>query len=75
MGRSDEMRKMTALEKELAEKDKLSQLLFKAIAVYQAKETSIVREGLQKIVSNQFYLQFLESHHQAVVPFQPSLNG
>jgi hypothetical protein len=41
MGRSDEMRKMTALEKELAEKDKLSPLLSEAIAMYHAKETSM----------------------------------
>jgi hypothetical protein len=38
MGRSDEIRKMTALEKELAEKDKISPLLSRAM--YQAKETS-----------------------------------
>jgi hypothetical protein len=42
MGRSDEIRKMTALEKEfLAEKDKLSPLLSDTIATYQAKETSM----------------------------------
>ncbi len=40
MGRSDEIRKMTALEKDFAEKDKLSPLLSEAIAMYQAKETS-----------------------------------
>jgi hypothetical protein len=40
MGRSNKIRKMTMLEKELAEKDKLSPLLSKAIAMYQAKETS-----------------------------------
>jgi hypothetical protein len=40
MGRSDEIRKMTALEKELAEKDKPSPLLSKAIAIYQSKVTS-----------------------------------
>ncbi len=40
MGRSDEIRKMTALEKDLAEKDELSPLLSKAIAMYHAKETS-----------------------------------
>ncbi len=39
MGRSDEISKMTAFEKELAEKDKSSPLLSKAIAIYQAKET------------------------------------
>jgi hypothetical protein len=34
MGRSDEIRKMNALEKELVEKDKLSPLFSKAIAIY-----------------------------------------
>ncbi len=40
MDRSDEIEKMTVLEKELAEMDKLSPLLSKAIAMHQAKETS-----------------------------------
>jgi hypothetical protein len=40
MVRSDEIRKMTALEKELVKKDKLSPLLSEAIAMYQAKEIS-----------------------------------
>jgi hypothetical protein len=39
MGRSDDIRKMTVLEKELAEKDKLSPLLSEAIAMYQAEVT------------------------------------
>jgi hypothetical protein len=40
ISRSDEIRKMTALEKELVKKDKLSPLLSEAIAMYQAKEIS-----------------------------------
>ncbi len=40
MGKANEIRKMTVLEKQLAEKDKLSPLLSKAIAMYQANKTS-----------------------------------
>jgi hypothetical protein len=40
IGRSDEIRKMTALEKELDEKDTLIPVLSKAITMYQAKDTS-----------------------------------
>jgi hypothetical protein len=46
MDRTDEIRKMTVLEKKLAKKDKLSPLLPEAIAMYQAKETS--KRGLTK---------------------------
>jgi hypothetical protein len=54
MGRSDEIRKMTVLEKELAEKDKLSSLLSEAIAMYQAKETS--KRGFTKDSINSILL-------------------
>ncbi len=40
MGRSDEIRKTTVLEKELTEKDKLYPLLSEAVTMYQSKETS-----------------------------------
>ncbi len=40
IGRSEEIRKSSALEKDLAEIDKLSPLLFDAIAMYKANETT-----------------------------------
>ena len=40
IGRSEEIRKSSALEKDLAEMDKLSPLLFEAIAMYKANETT-----------------------------------
>jgi hypothetical protein len=40
IGRSEEIRKSSALEKDLAEMDKLSSLLFEAIAMYKANETT-----------------------------------
>jgi len=40
IGRSEEIRKSSALEKDLAEMDKLSPLLFDAIAMYKANETT-----------------------------------
>jgi hypothetical protein len=40
LARSEEIRKSSALEKDLAEKDKLSPLLFEAIAMYKANETT-----------------------------------
>jgi hypothetical protein len=40
IGRSEQIRKSSALEKDLAEMDKLSPLLFKAIAMYKATETT-----------------------------------
>ena len=45
IGRSEEIRKSSALEKDLAEKDKLSPLLFEAIAMYKANETIKVYKG------------------------------
>ena len=40
IGRSEEIRMSSALEKDLAEMDKLSPLLFDAIAMYKANETT-----------------------------------
>ena len=40
IGRSEETQKSSALEKDLAEMDKLSPLLFNAIAMYKANETT-----------------------------------
>jgi hypothetical protein len=40
IGRLEEIRKSSALEKDLAEMDKLSPLLFQAIGMYKANETS-----------------------------------
>jgi len=40
IGRSEEIRKSSALEKDLAEMDKMSPLLFDAIAMYKANETT-----------------------------------
>jgi hypothetical protein len=57
MGRSDEIRKMAALKKELAEKDKLSPLLSEAIAMYLAKETSkrgFTKESIKSILLTVF---------------------
>jgi hypothetical protein len=45
IGRSEEIRKSSALEKDLAEMDKLSPLLFEAIAMYKANETIKVYKG------------------------------
>jgi hypothetical protein len=46
IGRSEEIRKRSALKKELAEMDKLSPLLSEAIVMYKANETS--RRGFTK---------------------------
>ncbi len=40
IGRLEEIRKSSAIKKELAEMDKLSQMLFQAIAMYKANETT-----------------------------------
>ncbi len=40
IGRSEKIKKSSAIEKELAEMDKLSPLLFQAIAMYKANETT-----------------------------------
>ena len=40
IGRSEEIRKSTAIKKELAELDKLSPMLFQGIAMYKANETT-----------------------------------
>jgi hypothetical protein len=69
IGRSEEIRKSSALEKDLAEMDKLSQT-FQCI-----KQMRLPRGGLQRIVSNQFYSQSLELHHQTAENFHPNQSG
>ncbi len=46
IGRLEEIRKSSALEKDLAEMEKLSPLLFQAIVMYKANETT--KRGLSK---------------------------
>jgi hypothetical protein len=57
IGRSEEIRKSSALEKDLAEKDKLSPLLFEAIAIYKANETTkrgFTKESIKSILLTVF---------------------
>jgi hypothetical protein len=73
IGRSREIQKSNAIEKDSAEMDTLGPLLFDAIVMF-ANETP-PRGGLQRKVLNQFYSQCLESHHQTVENFHPNQSG
>jgi hypothetical protein len=53
IGRLEEIRKSSAIEKELAEMDKLSPLLFQAIAMYKANETTkrvFIKDSIKSIL-------------------------
>ena len=57
IGRSEEIRKSSALEKDLAEMDKLSPLLFQAIGMYKANETSkrrLTKDSINSILLTVF---------------------
>jgi hypothetical protein len=73
IGRSEEIRKSSALKKELSEMDKLSPVLSEAIVMYKANETS--KRGFTKIVLDKFCSQSLESHHQTADHFHPNQSG
>ena len=73
IGRLEEIRKSSALEKYLAEMDKLSPLLFQVIEC--TKQMRLPRKGLQRIVSIQFYSQSLESHQQTAENFHQNQSG
>ena len=60
IGRSEEIRKSSALEKDLAEMDKLSPLLFEAIAMYKATETT--KRGFTKDSIKSILLTGLWNH-------------
>jgi hypothetical protein len=73
ISRSEQIRKSSALEKDLAEMDKLSPLLFEAIAMYKATETT--KRGFTKDSIKSILLTVLGMHHQKAENFHTNQSG
>ncbi len=73
IGRSEEVRKSRALEKELDEMNKLRPQMSEAIVMYKANETS--KRSLKKDRIKSIILTSVESHHQTADHFHPNQSG